>query len=214
MRAGWLATSLAWVGCFAAPPSVDANDDSGGASSSSTSEGESSSESGDPLACAPELPPEGCSDMLSNGGLDDWAEALPLPHAWIVGDGSSARTDGEADACAPALEITAGAPQSDGVVWEFGQDFVDITLAPGGRATFLARIDLVAGEVGDLRICYNADPASICEDVTGFTTDGWVTVMAETVAIEGQITLRDFGLSSKVPGQVVRVDDLRLWACP
>ncbi|HWB75251.1 MAG TPA: hypothetical protein VG755_09850 [Nannocystaceae bacterium] len=207
MRAIWLATSLAGAGCFAAPPSVDADDDSGGESSSS-------SDTGDALACTPELPPEGCADMLANGGLDDWADALPLPHAWVVGDGIGARTDGEADACAPALEIAAGAPRSDGVVWELGQDFVDVTLAPGGRATFLARIDLVAGDVGDLRICYNADPASICEDVFGFTSDGWLTVMAETIAMEGQITLKDFGLSSKMPGQVVHVDDLRLLACP
>lgn len=220
MRAILLATSLGGAGCFAAPPSVEVDDDGDSEASDSSGNSDddgsngSSSESGDPLACAPELPPEGCSDMLANGGLDDWAEALPLPHAWIIGDGTAARTDGEADVCAPALEITAGAPESDGVVWEFGQDFVDVTLATGGRATFLARIDLVEGELGDLRICYGADPASICEAVTGFTRDGWVTVMAETIAMDGPITLKDFGLTSKVAGQVVRVDDLRLWACP
>jgi hypothetical protein len=214
MRAIWLATSLACAGCFAAPPTVDADDTGGGDSSIGDGDASSSSDGGDPLACAPEVPPEGCSDMLVNGGLDDWADALPLPHAWVVGDGLGARADGEAEACAPALELAAGPPRSDGVVWEFGQDFVDVTLAPGGRATFLARIDLVEGELGDLRICYNADPAAICEDVTGFDSGGWVTVMAETIATEGQITLRDFGLTSKVPGQIVRVDDLRLWACP
>jgi hypothetical protein len=210
MRPGRFLISLLSTGCFAGPPSVEDDGDSSDGSGTTLAD---ASDEGAPIDCMPMPAPEGCIDPLSNGGLDDWNEALPMPASWLVTLGSGTRAEGEAGPCTPALELTAGEARDDGVVWEFGQDFVDIEIPAGGRATFLARIELVEGELGDLRICYEADPASICEKVVGFVEGQWVTVMAETVAIDGAITLKDFGLTGNAPGQVVRVDDMRLFTC-
>lgn len=207
-----LLLSLQLTACFATAPHVE--DEAGSADGSDAGSADGSGGASDSGAACPErLPPEGCVDALMNGGLDDWPDALALPPAWLVSAGTVMRATGESAACSPAMAVTAGSPQTDGVVWRVDQDFADVEIPQGGRAIFNARIELVAGVADGLRICSNADPASVCEVLGAFPGDGWTTVTGEYAAPDGPITLVDLAVTGSEPGQVVNLDDLHVWVC-
>jgi hypothetical protein len=225
----------AW-GCFASPPTVDdgvtlgdeaSTGDEGSSSGTAadgtdadadtrTSEPAASSEddsSGGGEICADESPPEGCVEALVNGGFDEWDMRLPAPTSWGVTEGELGRASDDASECTPAMTLSAGAPAQDGVVWRLVQDIPDVEIPAGGHATFLARMDRIAGPVGMPRLCFDADPAPICDPVLGLDDSGWVTISVDMPADDGPIMLQAFALSSTEPGQVVAIDDLHLWVC-